>query len=366
MMISRFSSVLVATALCLGAGLTLAQQTPPPTPPQTPPAPPAMPAFPPAIVSALDGVALSGVDRTDATLKYVKTLYMPSVPGKVQAVLMFEMSPAELKVEPPAPPAAPGAAAAAPAQPAGTTAAPAPGQPATPPPPPPPIRVDAFFRLTKADAAGVQMPYDDIGIIYEEAAADATGMAPYTVSLPLDPGSYKLTMAISDEHLAKIATARADLTLPDPAVAKGTLETTPIIFAESIRQLDPSARETKATVRKGLFMFSVLEIKPKMDALFAGGDSKEIFYFVFGGRPDLNQNPPKFNLEVTYTLKKGSESVIKFAKKSYPVPLINDPLPLVMQEKEKKLEAGSYVLHIEIEDKVGGGKMKSELPLEIK
>ncbi len=371
MKIARFGTLI---ALILTAGSLLAQQTPPPSPkPQaTPPAVPEKPAFPPVIAKALDDVILSGVDRIDTHLKYIKTLYMPSVPGKVQAVLIFEMFPANLKlavVAPPVPgvPATPASSASKPAAPAAPATPAAPGQPPTPPAAPPaPIRVDVFLRLTRADATGAFVPYDDIGLIYLEPEEQATGYAMYTVSLPMDPGSYKLLMAIADEKLEKVATTRTELVLPDPSVVKGSLETTPIIFANSIKQLDPSAREMRATVRKGDFMFSVLDIQPKLDNIFAVGDSKEIFYFVFGGRPDLNLQPPKFNLEVTYTLKKGNESVIKFAKQAFPMPLINHPLPLQMQEKDKTLAPGLYSLAIDIQDKVGDGKLKTEIPIEIK
>ena len=351
----RFA-LLVLLALTFVFPIPASAQTQP-TPPAQPPAPPA-PAFPPAIGAAMDAVALSGADRTDATLQYIRTLYMPSVPPQVQAVLIFEMSPAEMKIVAEPPVAAPAATAPTASTTTATTpaAAPAPAAPAN-------IVVDAFFRLTKADNTGTYLPYDEMDFIYREPADQATGSAMYTVSLPMDPGSYKFIMAVSDEKLQKIATARGDFVLPDIHAGTGKLETTPIIFTKSVKQFDASGVERTAQIHKGVFKFAILEIEPNMDNLFKAGDSKEVFYFISGGKPDLATQPPKFNFEVTYTLKMEKESIIKFAKQSFDAPLINHQLPLVAQGKP--LTPGFYTLQVEVQDKIGGNKLKTEVPIEI-
>ncbi|MEW6369139.1 MAG: hypothetical protein AB1714_31335 [Acidobacteriota bacterium] len=310
----------------------------------------------------MDAVALSGADRTDATLQYIRTLYMPSVPPKVQAVLMFQMSPAEMKIvpEPPAAtPSAPATTAATPATPAAPAAPAAPAVPAAPAN----VVVDVFFRLTKADNTGTYVPCDDMDFIYREPADQATGSAMYTVSLTLDPGSYKFIMAISDEKLQKIATARSDFVLPDIHTSTGKLETTPIIFTKSVKQFDASGVERTAQIHKGVFKFAILEIEPNMENVFKAGDSKEIFYFVSGGKPDLASQPPRFDFEVTYTLKMDKETYIKFARQTFTAPLINHQLPLVAQGKP--LTPGFYTLQVEVQDKIGGNRLKTEVPIEI-
>lgn len=334
------------------------------TPPAQPPAaPPAAAAFPPAVVAVMDGVALSGTDRADLAIRYVKTLQMPSVPGKAQAVLIFEMSAGDLKQAVEVPPAAPAAPATppAPAAPPAPPAPPAPGV-ASPVAAPAAITVHTFFRLSKADASGAYLPYDDYVVVYQEGADQATARSHYTVSLTLDPGSYKLLMAVGDERLEKFATARADFSLVDYMATRGELQTSPVLFTNSIKQFGAEAVERTARVRKGAFMFSVLEISPKFDNIFAAGDSKEILYFILGAKPDPATQ--KFNIDVAYTLKRGKDAVIKFAKQSFQAPFVNHALPLV-PPKDKVLEPGVYTLTIDIEDKVGGAKKSIDYEMQI-
>lgn len=345
-------------------GVAAAQTPPaPPTPPVAQAAPPATPAFPPAVSTALDQVALTGADRTDVNLRFVRTLFMPSVAGKVQSVLIFEMTPVEMKVEPAVPPVPP--APPAPATPVGGAAQPA---PAVPPAPPAPITVNTFYRLTKADANGAYLPYDDYIVVYQEPAEQAAGAASYTVSLTLDPGSYKLLMAVSDEKLAKMATVRASVDVPNLMSEKGELVTTPVMFTNSVKMLDAAAVERSARVHKNEFYFANLAIQPKFDNAFAAGESKELLYFVLGAKPEQTERGPGVNVEISYAVKKGSESVIKYDKKTMVLPagfpMINHPLPL--EAKDKTLTPGAYSLSIEIEDKVGGKKLKTEVPIEIK
>lgn len=342
---------LVLTLVLVSLGTAVAQ-----TPP-TPATPPPAPAFPAAVEAVLGQVALSGADRSDVHLTYLKTLCMPSVPGKVQAILVFEMSPAEMKPATPAP-----APAVAPKPPADSATTP----PATPAAPPAPLRVDVFLRLSRADAQGVYAPYNDFTVAYSEPADQAASApAPYTVSLSVDPGLYKVLVAVSDESLQKFATARGGFELPVLAMGTGKLVTTPVFFAEAVNQ-QGGLVESSAHVRKDEFAFANLLIRPKLENVFNVGDSKEIIYCVFGGKPDMTAQPPKFNIEVTYTLKKGSESVIKFAKKNFDSPFIDHPLPLNPIDKTKQLEPGAYTLAIDIEDKLGSTKTSTTVPIEIK
>ena len=58
----------------------------------------------------------------------------------------------------------------------------------------------------------------------------------------------------------------------------------------------------------------------------------------------------KFKFEVSYTYKRGEETVLKFEPRveNVPAPIVSVPLGLSFEEK--KLEPGEYVLEISIKD----------------
>jgi len=135
-----------------------------------------------------------------------------------------------------------------------------------------------------------------------------------------------------------------------------------------VKMLDAASVERSARVHKNEFYFAYLAIQPKFDNAFAAGEAKELLYFVLGAKPEQTERGPGVNVEITYTVKKGSESIIKYDKKTMVLPaafpMVNHPLPL--EAKDKTLIPGAYSLSIEIEDKVSGKKLKTEVPIEIK
>ncbi len=84
----------------------------------------------------------------------------------------------------------------------------------------------------------------------------------------------------------------------------------------------------------------------------------------------------KYNIDVNYAITKGEEKIIRYLTAHYESPIVSQPLPLkrrVMIKSEEgergerhDLEAGTYTLHVDIEDKVTGSSLKKTVDFEVK
>ncbi|MBS3819833.1 hypothetical protein KGY73_10075 [bacterium] len=198
----------------------------------------------------------------------------------------------------------------------------------------------------------------------------------YSTGYPLPPGDYILSMAIASEDLEKIGTQYFEFSPPDPASFKNNLGTTPIFFVKNIERM--SSPETKATVHKDFFTYSVLKITPNLKNRFKPGDMLDIFFYVFGAQPNSSK---KYGIDIQFKVFKGDKLFIKYAPQSYEkAPIVSQPLPMkrtvlvkkkkgeevVSEEKEKRdLEPGSYTLSAEIEDTISGKSLTKKVDFTV-
>jgi hypothetical protein len=192
----------------------------------------------------------------------------------------------------------------------------------------------------------------------------------YSTGYPVPPGNYLLSMAIASLDLGKIGTQYFEFSIPNMA-APEELMTTPIFFISAIKRIPSS--QTTASIQKEFFIYSVLQITPKIENLFSIGDNLDLFFFIFGATPEEGG---KFNIDVNFKITKGEEMIIRYLTAHYESPIVSQPLPLkkpVMiksEEGERReqhdLEAGTYTLHVDIEDKVTGSLLKKTVDFEVK
>jgi len=209
-----------------------------------------------------------------------------------------------------------------------------------------------------------------------EATAAADGYDPektefYFVGYPLPPGKYMAALALTTTDLKNIGTQYFEFSTSDPAVFVDRLETTPVFTVKNIERME--APENRTILHKDCFTYSILKIWPNIGNVIGFKDNLDIFYFVFGARPDAEQ---KYSLETEMEVKKGEESVLRFTPTVMESPLISLPLPLkrtlISQteagetREEKDLEPGSYVLVIKILDKNSGNAVTKTVSFEIK
>lgn len=193
----------------------------------------------------------------------------------------------------------------------------------------------------------------------------------YTIGCPLPPGDYLVGMAVSSRNLENIGTRYRELSLPDALAFTGELETTPLFFASNIDTM--SAAEPYAEIHKGFFTYSILRIEPNLDHIFSSADHMELFFYIFGAKPN---EKGRFDIEINYEVYKGEELYIRFAPQTYDSPLVSQQLPMKRtvlirsEEGEKKettdLEPGLYTLSLDIKDKISEGTLNKKIDFEVK
>ena len=232
----------------------------------------------------------------------------------------------------------------------------------------------AFLQFNKMEGETVGDLVKEVYIPYnfqvDGASYDPEAVDFYSTGYPLPPGDYRLAFAICTPNLEKIGVQFLNFTLPDPMSFTKELDTSPIFFAKNIKRI--AQPETRAEMHKTNFVYSVLEIEPNLNSLFAPTDTLDIFFFIFGTQPNPEQ---KYDIEVSYEVLKGDQMVIRYETQKYPRgPIVSQPLPLKVTKKvitkddkgeiiseelkQSDIEPGVYVLKMVIKDNISGNSVE--------
>jgi hypothetical protein len=268
--------------------------------------------------------------------------------------------------------------------------APATATPATPPAPPKkgpqeaatqaaPEVVQAHFNfffqfnLIKegAQPEDVKEVYVPCTIQIPSAEYNAEAEDTYTFGYPMPAGHYLLSVAVTSVDLKKVGIAYYDFDVPDPSTYAKSLGTTPVFFVKQMEQME--AVETRTSLHRGFFTYSILKIVPNLAKEFSVGQNLDIFFYIFGTQPS---SQGQSSIEVTFDVKKGEEFAIRWAPQTYNNPLISQPLPLKQtlniktgdqqRTETKDLQPGSYTLDIGIMDQVSGKTLKETIDFTVK
>jgi hypothetical protein len=223
-------------------------------------------------------------------------------------------------------------------------------------------KLNVFLRIYNRENAKIKDIFKEIYIPYiieQDREAFQHGEEHlYSISDPLPPGNYALALAFASNDLTKIGTAYVDFTLPKAENFYRKLDTTPLFFVQSMERLP--APETEIAVHQDYFRYSVLKVRPKEVNIFKAKDSLDIFYFIYGARPDKDR---KFRIEVDYEIKKGTKVLRKYATQTYTSPFVSHPLPLTVEGIS--LDPGEYTLGIKIKDNVSRLSVKKDIAFEV-
>lgn len=183
----------------------------------------------------------------------------------------------------------------------------------------------------------------------------------YSIGIPFPPGDYLVSLAIASPDLSKIGLQYFDFSLPDASSFRRKLGLTSVFFMKSLKQHERPEMITK--VHKNSFVYSTLEIVPKIKDIFSPGEPLDIFYYIYGCQPDPGTN--KYNIEIKYQVKKGGESIVKFKEKTFSFPLISHPIPVLKSDNQPP-EPGLYALEISIKDEISGRSLTENIEFEIR
>ena len=282
------------------------------------------------------------IPQTEIGITFLRTLYLPAQHDNVHAVFLFKVKNADLAFLW-----------------KGENSEPDKESPAAQENP----ELDVFLRIYNS-AHGkatdiIKEIYIPFAIEWDKKEFKRDEEHLYSIGDPLPPGDYTLALAIASADLSKIGTTYADFSLPHASDFYKKMDITPVFFVESMEKME--APETEIAVHRDYFRYSVLKISPKEANVFAPEEPPDIFYFIYGARPDKDR---KFRIEVDYKVRRGDEELRKYATQTYTSPFVNHPLPL--DSEGKILGPGAYTLEINIRDNVSHLSIKKEIALEIK
>lgn len=291
--------------------------------------------IPSQVRQIFDQDILTRSPRTDISINYLRTLYLPAQQNNVYAIFLFKIKNADLYFQEETDLATEKLF----------------------------TELDVFLRFYKMEKGKVGEVFKEIYIPYpveldkEEYRPETENL--YAIGDPLPPGEYFLAMAFASTDLSRIGTYYFEFFLPGPSSFREELDITPVFFLKSLQRI--SSPETEVNVHKNHFFYSVLKIEPKEENIFSQGETPDIFYFIYGARPNWEK---RFDIEIDYKVKKDGEEVIKYATQTYSAPFISHPLPFDIGERH--LDAGKYILEIRIRDNISSLSMKKEIPFEIR
>ena len=316
--------------------------------------------IPPQVKAIFQEGATSREARPDIPILIANSLYLPAGQQNLHAIVVFKIKNVDLGFAPPA------------VVPEAVTQE---EQPA-------PVNLIAenyvFLQFNKLenDMLGelAKEVYIPMRVEENSAAYDPEQEGTYTTGYPLPPGNYLLSLAVTSRDFQKIGTQYVEINLPDPLSFADTIDTTPIIFAKNVKQV--ATPETTAEIHEDFFSYSILQIEPNLDQIFAPQDNLDIFFFIFGAQA----NPQgQSDIEVHYEVFQGDELVINYAIQKYESPLVSQPLPMKKtvlvrttkgtetseSREQRNLEAGSYTLSITIKDNISTKTVKKTIEFEV-
>lgn len=209
--------------------------------------------------------------------------------------------------------------------------------------PPPRGTVSAFSGLVKAEDGREVASWSEAPVGSPEFSAGGDG-AVFARRLPLAPGSYSVSLALTGESDRLLASATLPLTVP---AVEGKFGVSSILLT-----LGPASAPAS---RDRSFVFGGTAVPPRADSLFRG--SQSLWYFVLVANPT---DASKTFLEPR--LRRNGQpagGVSPFAAKLQPIGgarfLAGIELPLAT------LPAGDYVLYLTVRDGMG-----SAAPAEVR
>jgi hypothetical protein len=315
--------------------------------------------IPKQVKTVLQEGLLTRQGRQDIPFTFERYLYLPAR-DNLHNIIFFKVKNADLGFAPAA------ETPAAPAAPDQTQAASAPQLEA---------KFNAFLWFSTLAEDGMLQTIKEVyipAVIQTPAEGyDPEKVESYSFGYPLPAGHYLLAMALTSQDLSKIGTGYYEFTAPAPSAPGGPLDTTPIFFVQSYEQMQ--APEMRTEIHKNCFTYSILKLEPKAANAFNVGENLDIFFIIFGLKPNDQQ---KYNVLITYEVRKGDETAIKYEDQPYDSPLISQPLPLKQtviiksdkgeSQEERDLQAGLYTLVIKITDKVTGSTAEKKVDFEVK
>ena len=191
--------------------------------------------------------------------------------------------------------------------------------------------------------------------------SDTEAEAYYSFGTVLEPGDYDVLLDISRSDNTLDGTLLFPLQVPAlrlsdiVAPSKELKISAPVFYAEVRQLLQPEARFTvvKNKYENGPAM---LDFFPWGDRPFKSSDKPTLAFFVLGAVAVQSAEP--WNISAALEIRRGKESIAKFAELKLSNPYFYQPIEFVRKDNDKNspLPAGDYVLSVEMKDNNQAGQ----------
>lgn len=203
--------------------------------------------------------------------------------------------------------------------------------------------VNIFGQITTLTRRVVQTFEDTLALDVPASLLEQTLEKPsvYWKSLPLQPGLYRLSLALKDVNSGNMGTM--NLRVEVPRYQEEQLATSSLILADLIEKV-PTKR-----VGLGQFVLGDTKVRPAVDETFRRDQKLGIYLQIYNVKPDASGHKPAATIQ--YSLLKNNQSVLEMEEDAAKLPeaspsqvIVEKMLPL------EGLEPGRYKLQITVTD----------------
>ncbi len=178
----------------------------------------------------------------------------------------------------------------------------------------------------------------------------------YQKMVLLDPGRYKLTLAIRDDQAGRVGVHESGLVLPQ--LKPETLDLSSVILARALQYIEQVPTDVEP------FLLGDFKVIPNVSRSFNSGDDMGLYLQVYNAETDqANQEP---QVEVEYQIWRKGKIV-----KSYLDPKKNsilnygDRLVLLQAFKLRGLEPGGYTLKVKVTDQIQKTEISRQVAFDV-
>ena len=178
----------------------------------------------------------------------------------------------------------------------------------------------------------------------------------YQKALPLRPGLYRLDIVVKDVQSGNVGVVNTRLAVPRYADDK--LDASTLILADQLQHVPANQ------IGAGQFVLGSTKVRPRIESDFKTDSRLGIYLQVYNLQPD--EKTHKSNATFVYTVKKGSEQVMKFKETSAQMKQTGDQVTIERWLPLSTLAPGKYTLEINATDGVSNQSISKSADFTVK
>jgi GWxTD domain-containing protein len=164
----------------------------------------------------------------------------------------------------------------------------------------------------------------------------------YQKAVYLQPGRYKLSLVIKDDHSGHMGSQNMGIIVPQ--FSDGKLTSSSLILADQIQPLPTSE------VGSGPFVIGGTKVRPSVNQVFTQSQNFGIYMQVYNLGLDPKTHQPSANIE--YQISQDGKTVLNQTESAASIKDASEQVTLEKTMPAKMLKPGKYTLQIKITDKV--------------